>query len=471
MNKTTVTLGEIVNSNTPVFDFDYPMIAGHREIFEEKFIDHYYYREINFLAVDQFKQRLKSRLNMIMPLYLQQYKTENLIDNPFRTYKVMESYVREHDNDIFRKGFSKDNVSQIDETREGNIADLSSREIFGLTQFGDEDGTLDRDTTRTEKQVFTSDETQTLHSDEKQVFESTENETLESKEHMVLHTDTVSKTETDGTKESTQITDQDENTINSGSVTGTKDTDSTKQQDTVFHETKSGNKNDYFSDTPQENFVTGNSTQAGVPISKYATTVNQQTTSETTDSTTGVTGTDSEKQKTQENTQMDIDKTVDSSVNYNETSKETKTFDEDIDTDRVTDFNSERNTKLNSERNTGFDSQRDTDFNSERNTNETGTQDDITHQEYKDKQDTQTDFSSHTTSNGQKRANKDLYSVGTTVQDSAEIGTSKYTKEIQGYMRRDESAMLMSFRKTFLNIDRAAIEDCETLFLGVYALN
>ena len=66
----TVTLNQIIQNNVTIFDFDYPIFREeYRETFEQHFIDYFLDEEIAHETVAQFKLRLKSKLNLIMPYY------------------------------------------------------------------------------------------------------------------------------------------------------------------------------------------------------------------------------------------------------------------------------------------------------------------------------------------------------------------------------------------------------------------
>lgn len=96
MAKYTTQIRSIVEANHPLFDFDYPIFdKNYRSVLEQKIIDHYYFREIGFETVEQFKHFLKSKLNVIMPYYNQLYETEGLV--------TKENYNVNLDNKITRK--------------------------------------------------------------------------------------------------------------------------------------------------------------------------------------------------------------------------------------------------------------------------------------------------------------------------------------------------------------------------------
>ena len=69
-----------------IFDFDYPLPATSKEVFERNFIMHFYAREIGFETYGYWKLKLRSRLNLICPRYAKLLKSENLIDDPFNSF-------------------------------------------------------------------------------------------------------------------------------------------------------------------------------------------------------------------------------------------------------------------------------------------------------------------------------------------------------------------------------------------------
>ena len=78
MSKYTLELRRIHQTHK-IFDFDYDFYTNYETIkynFEDKFINEYYFNEIGFETVGRFKQRLRTKLNKIMPYYSQLYQTE-----------------------------------------------------------------------------------------------------------------------------------------------------------------------------------------------------------------------------------------------------------------------------------------------------------------------------------------------------------------------------------------------------------
>lgn len=91
----TVTLNEMIKNNVTIFDFDYPIFREeYRETFEQHFIDYFLDEEIAHETVAQFKLRLKSKLNLIMPYYNKIFITQEMEQRILDNYDVTETYDR-----------------------------------------------------------------------------------------------------------------------------------------------------------------------------------------------------------------------------------------------------------------------------------------------------------------------------------------------------------------------------------------
>ena len=96
MSRYTLTLQQIVKSNIDIFDFDYPIHReDFRKEFEQLFIDYFFLEEIAHETVAQFKHRLKTKLNLIMPYYNEIYKTLEMDLNIVESVDVVETYTKE----------------------------------------------------------------------------------------------------------------------------------------------------------------------------------------------------------------------------------------------------------------------------------------------------------------------------------------------------------------------------------------
>ena len=60
-----------------LFNFDYNFYdEEHKQEFENKFIEHFYFDYIGFETIERFRQRLRELLNRKYPYYKQLYETE-----------------------------------------------------------------------------------------------------------------------------------------------------------------------------------------------------------------------------------------------------------------------------------------------------------------------------------------------------------------------------------------------------------
>ena len=96
MERTTLTLGEIIENNVNIFDFEYPFYSEeYRPTFERHFIEYFYFDEIGQETVSKFKQRLKIKFNLIMPYWNKIFLADELEQRILDNYDVTETYTRE----------------------------------------------------------------------------------------------------------------------------------------------------------------------------------------------------------------------------------------------------------------------------------------------------------------------------------------------------------------------------------------
>ena len=96
MEKMTVTLGEIIENNVNIFDFEYPFYnEEYRKTFEQHFIDHFYFDEIGQETVARFKHRLRIKFNLIMPYWNKIFLADALEQRILDNYDVTETYTRD----------------------------------------------------------------------------------------------------------------------------------------------------------------------------------------------------------------------------------------------------------------------------------------------------------------------------------------------------------------------------------------
>lgn len=93
MAQYTLTLKQLMENNVPLFNFNYPIFnEEYRPILEDKFIRHFYFREIGFETIGRFLFELETKLNEIMPFYNKLYESTLLEFDPLLNYQVKETY-------------------------------------------------------------------------------------------------------------------------------------------------------------------------------------------------------------------------------------------------------------------------------------------------------------------------------------------------------------------------------------------
>lgn len=115
-SRITMELREVLETKTEegtdfhLFDFEYPSYyTGQDKLdFEQKVIDHYFFRQIGFETIPRFKHMFKAKMREIMPYYIQMYKSAALMgdpedpDNPIKpleNYHLYEVYSGENSGD------------------------------------------------------------------------------------------------------------------------------------------------------------------------------------------------------------------------------------------------------------------------------------------------------------------------------------------------------------------------------------
>lgn len=120
MEKHTMTLGEIIENDINIFDFDYPFYnEERRKQFEQHFIEHFYFDEIGQETVARFKHRLKIKLNLIMPYWNKIFLADELEQRILDNYDVTETYEKEVIDNTIQT--SNGNVTSTNENTNKNL--------------------------------------------------------------------------------------------------------------------------------------------------------------------------------------------------------------------------------------------------------------------------------------------------------------------------------------------------------------
>ena len=133
----TMTIREMVNNSLMchIFPDNYDFYLDNeqsRKSFEEKFINHYYYREIGFESPFMFIQKLESHLTLNMPYWKQLYQTElEARDINFLLNKDLhETFIREIDSENQSSG---SNTMQQNSSSSNNVTQNGTQTMTNTT--------------------------------------------------------------------------------------------------------------------------------------------------------------------------------------------------------------------------------------------------------------------------------------------------------------------------------------------------
>lgn len=98
MTQYTMKLIEVMEL-VDIFDFKYPFYKEeYRKEFEDNFINNFLLDEIAHETIQQFKHRLKVKLNTIMPFYNKIFETQEMKQRILDNYDVTEEFTRDLTN-------------------------------------------------------------------------------------------------------------------------------------------------------------------------------------------------------------------------------------------------------------------------------------------------------------------------------------------------------------------------------------
>lgn len=159
-----------------IFDFPYPIFdESYRRPLEKKILRHYFLREIGQETVGEFKYRLSVKMNEIMPLINQYYRSELLSFNPLQDTDITTDHTKNFDET--NNGNSNKRANEIGErNRSRNVDDVFSGEKVTANDTVEEEtgsrtettDAVDNTTTNgTTQKNFTSEGTEVKHEDGK----------------------------------------------------------------------------------------------------------------------------------------------------------------------------------------------------------------------------------------------------------------------------------------------------------------
>ncbi len=111
-----------------IFDFDYPVLdEATKKRIEIAILKHYYYREIAFETIGQFKIKLNDRLNLIMGRYNAMYQKQDLSLSPY-----INSYLEESGQSASTSDVNNENWVTTSDTPRGILTDLKEGKYSSL---------------------------------------------------------------------------------------------------------------------------------------------------------------------------------------------------------------------------------------------------------------------------------------------------------------------------------------------------
>lgn len=129
-SKLTLELREVLAGGVDIWAFDYPSYytGAEKLAFEQKVIDHYYFRQIGQETVGRFLHMFRTKVREIMPYYIDMYKSVEImagVENPFDNVDIVETFEQESTDSA--TGGSKSNTSGSASSR-GNRGSAESNE-------------------------------------------------------------------------------------------------------------------------------------------------------------------------------------------------------------------------------------------------------------------------------------------------------------------------------------------------------
>ena len=134
----TVELRKLVESGIDVWAFDYPSYykGDDKKAFEQKVLDHFWFRQIGQETPGRWLHYFRSRIREIMPYYIQRYESVELLKNagdPFEAYNLTEEYTEDTKDTGKTTGKSStnsnstaENVKRFSNTPQGSVENLDT---------------------------------------------------------------------------------------------------------------------------------------------------------------------------------------------------------------------------------------------------------------------------------------------------------------------------------------------------------
>jgi hypothetical protein len=280
--KYTVELKTIVNSNYNIFDFNYEFYDdSKKEDFQQKFINHFLFREIGTETVGRFQHYLKCKFDETLPYYNMLFRTALIDYEKTINYNLTESFTRENNKvDSLTGNVKLNGYNAITGTTNNTLNRTTDNVLTGeKTSNLDSTTTHNEDTTFTKNQSLVEDSTITKNSEKTADLRNVQSDTpnsllsigsikanvyaskadLQDNLETIIDSENNNSTRTDINSETTEINSSD---IVDGS---TKET-STDTVDETLEETNNGS---ITNDTTFENATNSTQDATGTENEEY----------------------------------------------------------------------------------------------------------------------------------------------------------------------------------------------------------
>lgn len=168
----TIELKDVIALGHNIFDFNYPFYDERkRPEFEERFIRHFYFREIGCPTIDRFKVYLRDKMETVFPYYNKLFETSLVEYDLLNNYNLTEEITTERENEGKTRGESytvgrlegEQNTQSVQNRvtdTEGNVS-ANGKETNVETTHSETDNTTHAESDRTQNVNGTTTETDT----------------------------------------------------------------------------------------------------------------------------------------------------------------------------------------------------------------------------------------------------------------------------------------------------------------------
>lgn len=254
MAEYTIELKDVIAAGHNIFDFKYPFYdETKRHEFEEKFIRHFYFREIGCPTIDRFKVYLHDKMTTVFPYYNELFNAANIEYSILNNYNLTEEFTTTRENKGKTAGVSS-TVGQLFGSQESESQNDRTVDSVGNADTVGHD--TEQETTNSTTETQGTSKTDTTN---KQTVDGSNNKTTtenveDSKHNVKKFLDTPQGlTDLSNTKYLTDLTDvtetgeQTRNGTETGTDTQTTDgngtSDTTTTGDSETNTTRNGEKN------------------------------------------------------------------------------------------------------------------------------------------------------------------------------------------------------------------------------------